>query len=522
MDAHTFAIFTGSFSTLSMVGLGVYAYNRRSSSPSVLPFALLMFSAAFAAAAYCVELNAESIEQAILLLKIEYVGDALLPLFWFLFASAFVASSATDYPRLLSPRRIAALAAVPAVTILLMWTNEFHHLIYTSLKLREGSALSILVANRGPWYWVSTAYFYVLMAGGALLILLRAARAEGRFRAQDLVLIAAVALPWVGHALLLAHLGPYGIDLTPFLFAVSGALLATGIFRYGMFDLVPVARALVLDSIRDGVIVIDRAGRIVDANRAARSAVPGLDDEISSPRSGNLLAALGIPTRGEAEIPLGSGEGARWYRASALEIDGEGRRHGTAVILADIDESRRLLGRLEKLATTDELTKVDNRRRFFEHAERELAIARRTARPVSLAMLDLDLFKRVNDERGHAAGDEALVALCDACRASLRSTDILCRYGGEEFMIILPEADPPSAFEIVERVRKCIAELRIRSQSGFFGITASFGLAGYDGAGETGPESLETYLRQSDEALYRAKNSGRNRVVVYQAACESR
>lgn len=516
MDSHTFVIFAGSFSTVSMVGLGVYAYNRRFSSPAVLPFALLMFSAAFAAAAYSVELNTDSLEQTILLLKIEYVGDTLLPPFWFLFASAFVASSATDCPRLLSPWGIAALAVVPVVTIILIWTNESHHLIYTSLKLREDSSLSILVAGRGPWYWVSTAYFYVLMAGGALLVILRAARAEGRFRGQNIVLVVAVVLPWIGHALLLAHLGPFGIDLTPFLFAISGILLAMGIFKFGMFDLVPVARAMVLDAIRDGVIVVDRAGRIVDANRAARAAVPGLDDEISSPHSGNLLAQLGIPTRGEAELSIDSGAGGRWYRAIAIEIEGEGRRHGTAVILADIDESKRLLVRLERLATTDELTKVDNRRRFFEHTERELAIARRTARPVSFAMLDLDLFKRVNDERGHAAGDAALVAVCGACREALRSSDILCRYGGEEFMIILPEVAPRDALEIVERVRIRVETERVHSDFGIFGVTASFGVSGY-AAGGTELESIELYLRRCDEALYRAKAAGRNCVRLYGA-----
>jgi GGDEF domain-containing protein len=261
-----------------------------------------------------------------------------------------------------------------------------------------------------------------------------------------------------------------------------------------MFDLVPVARTMVLDAICDGVIVIDRVGRVVDANRAARGRPRA--------RRRNILAEFGEaprPTRhsnarrGRAIHRLG--RGGRWYKVSAIEIEGEGWRHGTAVIFADIDESKRLLVRL---ATTDELTKVDNRRHFFEHAERELAIARRTARPVSFAMLDLDLFKRVNDARGHAAGDAALVAVCEACREALRSSGILCRYGGEEFMIILPEVAPRDALEIVERVH------------------SDFGVSGY-AAGEAELESIELYLRQCDEALYRVKASGRNRVHLYEA-----
>jgi diguanylate cyclase (GGDEF) domain len=522
MQALPFVLICGTIATSSSLFLGAYALRRRANSSSVLPFALLMLASAFYSAVYSAEISLCPVELAKLMLKIEYVGAMLVPLLWYLFAVSLASNASGSGLRELGPGRIAALAALPVASIILSWTNESHHLMYSSLTWRSEHSLLIPVTARGPWFWISTAYFDLLLAAGTMLIFFRALKSEGRFRAQSLLLVAAAFLPWLGHILLLLRSSPFGIDLSPFLLAVSGCFIALGIFGFGMFDLVPVARGLVMDTVGEGFIVLDRAGRIVDANRSARAAIPGLDAAVASPSSRALLAKLGVPSLGKAELSMGEGEALRWFRANAVEIEEEGRRRGTVVILSDVTEAKGLLSRLERLATTDELTKVDNRRRFFEHAERELAIARRRGSAISFAMLDLDHFKRVNDERGHAAGDAALIAACETCRSALRSTDILCRYGGEEFMIILPEAAPRAAREIVERVRSRIAALRIAPDG--FSITASFGVSGYPGSSElardgvsAGPDCLEDYLRQSDEALYRAKESGRNCVCLYEA-----
>jgi diguanylate cyclase len=246
---------------------------------------------------------------------------------------------------------------------------------------------------------------------------------------------------------------------------------------------------------------------------AARAAIPALRDVAMGSSADLVLGTLGIPALGVAEVTFESGAGTRRYSATAFEIEERGRPRGTVVILSDITETHELMAKLERLATTDELTQVDNRRSFFERAERELDIARRKGRAIAFAMLDLDGFKRVNDLRGHAAGDATLVAVCAACRAGLRSTDILCRYGGEEFMIILPEAAPADAIAIIERVRQQIEATSIELGSSSIRVTASFGVSGYAGTGAI--EDLETYIRRSDEALYRAKASGRNRVVLH-------
>ena len=170
----------------------------------------------------------------------------------------------------------------------------------------------------------------------------------------------------------------------------------------------------------------------------------------------------------------------------------------------------RLNTELQHLATVDPLTGAWNRRHFLELANRELERARRYGRPLCALMLDVDHFKRINDTHGHATGDAALVALTDACRITLRSSDLLGRLGGEEFAVLLPETTMENACEVAERLRCAIAAIALPAPAGgTVELTASIGVA----AADPQETSVEKPLSRADEALYRAKAQGRNRVA---------
>ena len=164
-----------------------------------------------------------------------------------------------------------------------------------------------------------------------------------------------------------------------------------------------------------------------------------------------------------------------------------------------------------ELATTDSLTGVYNRRTFKELAEPQLSRSRRGHLPVSLLMLDLDHFKRINDTYGHLAGDDVLKAFAVLVRNCLRKEDLLARYGGEEFVVLLPGAAPPAAAILAERIREEVAARPFDANGHLVRVTVSQGVASE--AGDTLP-SLEAMLGRADEALYSAKNQGRNRVVA--------
>ncbi|WP_448192795.1 sensor domain-containing diguanylate cyclase [Azospirillum sp. sgz301742] len=169
----------------------------------------------------------------------------------------------------------------------------------------------------------------------------------------------------------------------------------------------------------------------------------------------------------------------------------------------------RLNEELQHLATVDPLTGMWNRRHFLELANRELERARRYDRPLCVLMLDVDHFKWINDAHGHATGDTALVELAATCRVTLRGSDLLGRLGGEEFAVLLPETDTQCACEVAERLRCAIAAIDLPSPTGPIRLTASIGVAAMHPA----DASVEKPLSRADEALYRAKAEGRNRVA---------
>jgi diguanylate cyclase (GGDEF)-like protein len=164
----------------------------------------------------------------------------------------------------------------------------------------------------------------------------------------------------------------------------------------------------------------------------------------------------------------------------------------------------------ERLATLDSLTEIFNRRTFLELAQKEIARHNRNRGPLSLLMVDFDHFKGINDTHGHLIGDAVLKAFTAATLTCLRRNDVLGRYGGEEFAILLPETDPARALVFAERLRSRVAEVRVRSGTTAVGCTVSIGITGLSFEEKA---DLDNILRIADEALFAAKAAGRNQVV---------
>jgi diguanylate cyclase (GGDEF)-like protein len=180
------------------------------------------------------------------------------------------------------------------------------------------------------------------------------------------------------------------------------------------------------------------------------------------------------------------------------------------LLQGQIVERQRLEQELRHLAQIDDLTGLNNRRWFLELAEQELRHARRLGTTLSICMLDLDHFKTINDNKGHAAGDRVLAIVADLCREELRDADIIGRFGGEEFIIALPNADALIALVIAERLRERIAAHKLPDELAGLSLTITAGIAEV----AKGEESLAPALLRADQALYRGKHAGRNRVVV--------
>lgn len=198
--------------------------------------------------------------------------------------------------------------------------------------------------------------------------------------------------------------------------------------------------------------------------------------------------------------------------------DAERNRELSALLRQEVAIRHQLVEEATRQARTDELTGLPNRRCFFEQARREIQRSKRYGQWVGLLMFDLDYFKRINDENGHAVGDEVLRETARRCRQLLRSNDLSARIGGEEFAVLLPETGLGGALVFAERLRHTIAGEPIDVDGMPFSLTVTVGVAAL------GPDervTLDAFLGCADQALYRGKAQGRNQVVAAESSCRA-
>jgi PAS domain S-box-containing protein len=341
----------GSLMTAAVAaGLSVYAL-RRHGIPGARMAALFMAGVSVWGAAYAVELGTTDLAANILWSKIGYVGIVLVPFSWLGFTVEYTGRGAW-----LGRHTLALLAVVPVLTLVLVFTNEGHHLFWSATSLDTSGPFVILSLNHGPAFWVWLAYAYALLLAGGVLVVSMLLRSGSLYSKQGWALLFGMAAPWLGNALYLSGLNPVpGLDLTPFCFLLTGVATAVAISRFRLLDVVPVARAAVVDGMKDGVIVLDPQNRILDMNPAARciSKLPpseaiGLpaDQVISSEEV--LREIQGGSDEVRTQVRIGDGAARRDYEVTLSSLRGRGTRAIRFIVVRDVTErvERELLFRL--------------------------------------------------------------------------------------------------------------------------------------------------------------------------------
>ncbi|MBU6475490.1 MAG: GGDEF domain-containing protein [Alphaproteobacteria bacterium] len=302
-------------------------------------------------------------------------------------------------------------------------------------------------------------------------------------------------------------------------------------FYFGKKKLLSDVSAAIVERFEDGIVAIDSHHCIILFNEGASrifgyapEEVMGRHLNILLPERFHLQHDLMIEEFGAAGAAVkksshrsrqvfGRRKNGEEFEASIFIINTGlgGLRPGYAAVVRDISEDKRTEDELMRLAATDPLTGAFNRREFKALADEESLRANRYNRPLSIMMLDLDHFKRLNDTYGHAAGDKALQRFTTLCCNALRTIDIFGRWGGEEFVTLLPETDAEGAVIIAERLRKLVNQSLLVFNEHKISITASIGIAQY----RAGELTVEGPLSRADSAVYDAKKAGRNRISVY-------
>ncbi|WP_207062165.1 diguanylate cyclase [Motiliproteus sp. SC1-56] len=269
--------------------------------------------------------------------------------------------------------------------------------------------------------------------------------------------------------------------------------------------------ATIILTAREGIVATDPAGTIILTNPAVSRI---LDKDPERIRAEGLAGLLdGAALDGERAPGAAQTVEVVEYRDRILNValttivNEAGDSIGSSVLIRDITHEQQLQRRLERLSRTDGLTGLHNRRALAQQLEYEVARASSNADPLSLLMFDIDYFKQFNDRYGHAAGDRVLEVVGRITQATMREVDFCCRYGGEEFVVLLPSTDAAGASALAERLRTAIAREEIEGEP----VTVSIGVVSCH---DSGCPSGEVLLNRADQALYRAKERGRDRVEL--------
>ncbi len=449
----------------------------------------------------------------LIMLRVEYLGIIGAEFFWLLFAVSY-----SNFKQWLSPKALTLLTIIPAISFLQVLFIQQHTFFYRSFSFPEAGGLVIFEKVYGPGFYLWVGYAYLATFAGIVILILGMINMPEKYRLQLIPLILVIIFiisPNILYILGANPIAPY--DPTSLMFMVAGILLLITIRYLRFLDIVPVAHHLVFKNVESGVIIIDERAQIQEMNPAAegilkidRENVLGKSIQEVIPRYQDLLMRLQTSSEMGAEMRLDE----KYFEIQSTPIsDRGGASQGRIIMFYDITSRKQAEYELRLQAITDPLTGVLNRRQFFSLASPNFQQAKRYQRHLTTLMLDLDYFKQINDQHGHIIGDQVLISLAERLQEHIRTPDILARYGGEEFVILMPETDIESARTMAERLRTQIHENPIKTDIGPVSLTISIGIATLDIEIDS---TIDRLIDRADQALYAAKQAGRNKVVIYE------
>ena len=441
----------------------------------------------------------------------QYIGIAFAPPLGLLFVMDYLGMSITK-------RRVLGILGIPSLTLFMVATNDWHMLHYRVFELSPVLDAPFVYQEIGVWYIVHGAFIFSCMLTACLLVASRWKETAAVYRPQLAAVMFGQALPILAAFIYLLGLTPPGIDPVPMILWLSSLLYLWTIHSSRLFNLMPIAKDMIFNSINDGVLVLDHARRLLDYNEAAKSMFPSFQKSMLGMDFDQIWRKMtGIPFSqhvkkmacGE-ELQFDDGEDERIYQVRTSKLKMKDECWGMLLIFTDITALKQLQRKLEQLAYHDELTQIYNRRAFFEKCEADYEEARKAGVPFTVMLVDIDHFKMVNDTYGHQIGDEVLVQSVEICRDMLDESALFARYGGEEFVIALKGTDGAEGMLLAERLRSAVERHPVDAGEESVHVTFSMGVA------EAKGETLRQLLNRADQALYAAKEGGRNRVYLHE------
>lgn len=453
---------------------------------------------------YAMELYGDSLGNIEFWNYIQYLGLPYLASFWLLFFLEYA-----NKPLKKSVKIIVYI--IPTLTVIFRFTSHINHLYYRSIHLIDNGYFNVLSIHKGPWYWVQVIFETCCFIITNYLFIKIYRNSKGVIRRQALILLSASLLPWVTVFMNIFNIPAVSIDFAPFALSLSILMFLFALLRFQLLNIKPMARDKFFQSTDNGVIVLDSNYKIIDYNPASVLIFPNLNEsimgkDIRESFRGYEEIISSIINANETQFSIINSN--RTYKVKSVEIhETKASLIGYIVTVTDITKYIEMMDELSYIASRDVLTGVYNRRYFNELSLKELENARTKRKSITMIILDVDHFKNVNDRYGHQAGDMVLKNIADVCQHSIRTNDILGRYGGEEFVIFLPNTTYVEAQVISNRILNNIESLEIIFNENIIKVTVSIGFVSIQ---ELNNENMDFLLSKADKALYAAKSDGRN------------
>ena len=494
------------------IGLAFHIWQRRN-MVAADNFVLMMVGAAIWCFAHTLKVASLRLQWMVIFDNFAYLGMDIIAIGVFTFSMAF-----TQNKKHLDKLMWILLLIEPVTNLVLIWSDPIHHLFRKNLAIASIDQFNYIIYDHGIWGVVILSYFYAVFLFSLFLLIRFFLQANQLTRTQTAIIIMGICFPYVvGIFSMLGLIKALDQDIFPITFGLSNIFLAWGVIRFRIFDIVPIARDRIVESMHEGMIMIDDNDRIVDINPAALELIGHKEKDLLGTQISSIVPISNAQVLGKLEkvqyetqinnIKTGT-TNTYEVRLSPL-MNRQGRTFGRLIFLQDITRRKVLEAELHRMATTDSLTGLLNRRQFETLAKRDLTKSRRSNKPLSILMLDIDHFKVINDTYGHAIGDIVLKEFTRRCQTKLRSSDLFARFGGEEFVILLTETDQEKAEQVATRVLNIVSGKKVETSKGMVAVSTSIGIATSRGD----EEIIEVIIEAADQALYQAKDRGGNTAI---------
>ena len=502
--------------SIIMGGLIVYGWRFRKMETGVY-FFFLMICALLWVGFFVFEIACNTLQAKLFFVNIEFLGIGLLPVAWVFMVLSYTGQSMTW-------KKILLWLVLPTIDIIIIWSNSLHHWFMGNPQIMYNLApFPVLNLDYQFWFYSIHAPLGYIYIAVAIILLVRAMIKMDRiYQWQSGFMLLALILPTTVDVLYYFGISPFPyFNYSTAVFSISGLILIWILFRFRFLDLLPIARDTVIDNLEDSIIIFDHKKRLVHINPAARKlfdiSPDMLGQTIDKTQNEYLqkISTLLQENKSEIDIEIGEEQSKHFDSQATPVLSRRGLHIGWVVTSHDVTERTRIFQQVQDLSVRDNLTGIYNRRHFFELSQRELLrIQRSQNSSASVVMIDLDHFKQVNDNYGHAAGDQVLILLTQTILEQLRKYDIFGRIGGDEFTLLLNDVSAGEALNITNRLRTSIAALRIPFEAPVISINACFGIVASQIL-EKNDLTIERMLKLADKALYEAKKQGRNCTVDF-------